>query len=115
MYLGEFGTGNAANDLASTGAGSQGQWFTDLVNFIQSSYTLTSTNNSGIPVSSLNWTYWALNSEDNYALLGSNYSGLANPEKEYSYLCYVQRGPLAIPPGSSPGQCGSTGSLPAPQ
>ena len=63
----------------------------------------------------LNWTYWALNTEDSYALLGSGYTGLANPAKEYSFLCAVQQGPLALPPGSGTGRCGSTGALPRPQ
>ena len=32
----------------------------------------------------------------------------------YSFLCVIERGPLAVPPGSGPGHCGSTGPLPAP-
>jgi endoglucanase len=114
MYLGEFGTGNASSDLFSTGAGSEGQWFTDLVNFIGSSYQLTSTNDSGIAVTNLQWTYWALNTEDSFALLGKNYTGLANPTKEYTFLCSIQQGPLSILPGTGAGQCGSTGALPGP-
>ena len=62
----------------------------------------------------LNWTYWALNTEDSYALLGSGYTGLANATKEYSFLCVVQKAPLAIPPGSGTGQCGSTSPNPLP-
>jgi endoglucanase len=113
LYLGEFGTGNTSSDLYSLGPGSEGQWFTDLVNFIQSSYGCSS-NCSGYPVTSLNWTYWALNTEDSDALLGNNYTGLANPNKEYSFLCMVQQGLLAVPHGSGTGQCGSTGPLPSP-
>ncbi|MDQ2906703.1 MAG: hypothetical protein ABI456_20690 [Ktedonobacteraceae bacterium] len=112
VWIGEFGTGNNSSDLASTGAGSEGQWFTDLVNFIKSSY---GSGGSGVNVSNLNWTYWALNGEDSFALLNSNYNGLANPTKEYSYLCFAETGPLAVPLGSGSGQCGSTGGLPAPQ
>ncbi len=111
VWLGEFGTGNGTSDLASSGAGSQGQWFTDLVNFIKSSY---GGGGSGIAVSNLDWTYWALNGEDSFALLNGSYSGLANPTKEYSYLCFMETGPLAVPTGSGSGQCGSTGALPAP-
>jgi Cellulase (glycosyl hydrolase family 5) len=111
VWIGEFGTGNGESDLASPMRGSQGQWFTDLINFIQSSYTRTAKNYSGIPVKSLNWTYWALNSEDSYALLGEQYSGLANPTKQYSYLCFIARHPVARP--QQP--CGSTGPLPAPR
>jgi aryl-phospho-beta-D-glucosidase BglC (GH1 family) len=115
IYLGEFGTGNNNSDLYSSGPGSQGQWFTDIVNFIQSSYNACATSScSGYPVRSLNWTYWALNTEDSYALLGNGYTGLANPSKEYSFLCSVQQGPLAVPPGSGGGQCGGTGALPGP-
>ncbi|HEV2493413.1 MAG TPA: hypothetical protein VG204_10145 [Terriglobia bacterium] len=75
---------------------------------------LTSTNNSGVPVRSLNWTYWALNGEDSFALLGSSYTGLANPAKEYTFLCSDQQGAFAVPPGLGAGQCGSTGPLPKP-
>ena len=101
--------------VATTGNGSEGQWFTDLINFVNSSYALTTANNSGIPVSHLQWTYWALNVEDGDGLLGTSDTGLAYPTKEYSYLCFNQSGPFAIPPGTGSGQCGSTGSLPAPQ
>ncbi|RAQ97196.1 cellulose binding domain-containing protein [Thermogemmatispora tikiterensis] len=112
VWIGEFGTGNSASDLVSSGAGSQGQWFTDLVNFIKSSY---GGGGSGVAVSNLNWTYWALNGEDSYGLLNGQYNGLANPTKEYSFLCFIETGPLAVPAGSGSGQCGSTGPLPAPQ
>jgi endoglucanase len=115
IYIGEFGTANADSDLYSTGAGTQGQWLTDMINFVQSSYARTTANDSGVPVTHLNWTYWALNDEDSYALLGANYAGLENPKKEYSFLCFIQQGPLALPLGSGPGQCGSTGALPNPQ
>ncbi len=111
VWIGEFGTGNSTSDLVSSGAGSQGQWFTDLMNFIKSSY---GSGGSGIAVSNLNWTYWALNGEDSFALLTGSYTGLQNPTKEYSYLCFAETGPLAVPSGSGSGQCGSTGALPAP-
>ena len=112
VWIGEFGTGNGNGDLASTGAGSQGQWFTDLLNFIKSSY---GSGGSGVAVSNLDWTYWALNGEDSFALLNGSYNALANTTKEYSYLCSIETGPLALPAGSGSGQCGSTGALPAPQ
>jgi endoglucanase len=114
IWVGEFGTANADSDLISTGAGSQGQWFTSMINFIQSSYNLTPSNDSGLPVQSINWTYWALNEEDSYSLLATGYTGLENPKKEYSFLCFIQRGPLAVAPGTGAGQCGSTGALPRP-
>ena len=117
VYIGEAGTGNNNSDLFTTGNGSQGQWFTDLVNLIQSSYSSTPTtagNYSGYPVSNIHWTYWALNTEDSDALLGSGYTGLANPTKEYTFLCAIETGPFAIPAGSGMNQCGSTGTLPSP-
>jgi endoglucanase len=112
VWIGEFGTGNDPYDLASNMPGSQGQWFTDLINFIQSSYDRTARNDPGIPVAPLNWTYWAINSDDIYALLGDQYTELANPAKQYSFLCYILRSP---PHGSHlPRPCGATGALPPP-
>jgi len=83
-----------------------------MLNFIKSSY---GSGGSGVSVSNLDWTYWALNGEDSFALLNGAYSGLNNPIKEYSYLCFIQTGSPALPPGSGSGQCGSTGAFPAPQ
>ncbi|HSJ86783.1 MAG TPA: cellulase family glycosylhydrolase [Anaerolineales bacterium] len=114
VYIGEFGTANADTDLTSTTRGSQGQWFTDMVAFVQSSRNNTPTNASGIAVSNLHFAYWSLNDEDAYAILGASYSGLENPKKVYSYLCYIESGPFAPPFGSGAGQCSSTGALPAP-
>jgi endoglucanase len=59
LWVGEFGTGNAAADVSDSTPGSQGQWFSSLVSYIQA-------NN-------LDWTYWALNGEDSYGLLDNNY------------------------------------------
>jgi hypothetical protein len=114
MFVGEIGTGNAASDLTSTVRGSQGQWWTDVVNFVISSREKTAVNDSGTAVQDLHWAYWSLNGNDAYALLGSNFTGLANPIKQYSYNCFMQSGPLAVPRGPGPNQCGSTGPLPAP-
>lgn len=115
VYVGEFGTGNLDTDLFTTGAGSQGQWMTSLVNFIASSYasTITAVNNPGIPVSNLHWTYWTLNTAS-YGVLGRSYSGLEHPKKEYSFLCFIQQGDVAVAMSASTGGCGSTGTLPAP-
>ena len=57
MFVGELGTGNAASDLTSSVRGSQGQWFTDFVNFIASSWSRTPTNDSGTAVSRVHWAY----------------------------------------------------------
>jgi endoglucanase len=76
VWVGEFGTTNNMADIQSSSPGSQGQWFQSLVNFLQ--------NNP-----SLNWTYWALNGEDSYALLNSQYNGIANSTKQ-SMLATIQ-------------------------
>jgi endoglucanase len=110
VWIGEFGTGNTVGDLVSPTPGTQGQWFTDLINFIESSYMRTALNDSGIPVHSLNWTYWALNSDDDYSLFGMGYTGLANPSKQYSFLCFILPTPSRAFQPQHP--CGFTGSLP---
>jgi endoglucanase len=60
LWLGEFGTDNDSSDIQNAAAGSQGQWFEDLVSYLQLN-------------ASIQWTYWALNGEDSYGLLNSNY------------------------------------------
>ena len=60
VWLGEFGTLNDNADIQSTTPGSEGQWFSSLVQFLGAN-------------SSLSWTYWALNGEDSYGLLDTNY------------------------------------------
>ena len=60
VWLGEFGTLNDNADIQGTTPGSEGQWFSSLVQFLGAN-------------SSLSWTYWALNGEDNYGLLDTNY------------------------------------------
>ena len=70
VWLGEFGTTNNSADIQSSAAGSEGQWFQSLVSFLHSN-------------SALSWTYWALNGEDNYGLLDSNYDATpANAQKQ---------------------------------
>lgn len=60
IWVGEFGTDNTPSDIVNTTPGSQGQWFSSLVAYIGRHQWM-------------NWTYWALNGEDEYALLDSNY------------------------------------------
>ena len=60
VWVGEFGTDNTASDIESTTAGSQGQWFESLVAYLTANPWM-------------GWTYWALNGEDPYDLLDSNY------------------------------------------
>lgn len=69
VWIGEFGTDNKNIDIENTAAGSEGQWFESLVTFFQ--------NNPN-----LSWTYWALNGEDSFALLNSQYNGIANTTKQ---------------------------------
>jgi aryl-phospho-beta-D-glucosidase BglC (GH1 family) len=60
VWLGEFGSTNNASDLQDSVAGSQGQWFESLVQYLGSNENVS-------------WTYWALNGEDNYGLLDTKY------------------------------------------
>jgi hypothetical protein len=77
VWLGEFGTDNTSADIENTAAGSQGQWFESLVSYLQ--------NNP-----SINWTYWALNGEDTYALLDGNYDATPSSSLKQSELESIQ-------------------------
>jgi len=84
VWLGEFGTDNTAADIQNTAPGSQGQWFESLVTYLQ-----------GNP--SINWTYWALNGEDSYGLLDSNYDATPPSAAKQSLLQSIQ-----FPLGATP-------------
>jgi len=60
VYLGEFGTTNEDLDLQNEAPGSQGQWFSSLVDFLNADQEL-------------NWGYWAVNGEDHYGLFSETY------------------------------------------
>ncbi len=60
VWVGEFGTDNTPSDVVNSAPGSQGQWFSSLVAYVGQHQWM-------------NWTYWALNGEDDYGLLDSNY------------------------------------------
>ena len=77
VWLGEFGTENQDSDVQGTANGSQGQWFSSLVSFLKSS-------------PAVNWTYWALNGEDNYGLLDSNYDSTPVDALKQSTLASIQ-------------------------
>jgi len=77
VWLGEFGTDNTSTDIENTAAGSQGQWFQSLVSFLSSNPALS-------------WTYWALNGEDSYALLDSNYDSTPVSATKQSLLASIQ-------------------------
>ncbi len=61
VWIGEFGTSNVDSDVESSEPGSEGQWFTTLVQFLSSH-------------PSVGWTYWGINGEDRYGLLDANYA-----------------------------------------
>jgi endoglucanase len=77
VWLGEFGTDNTSTDIENTTAGSQGQWFETMVSYL--------TSNTAI-----NWTNWALNGEDSYALLDSNYDATPVSSLKQSLLASIQ-------------------------
>jgi endoglucanase len=77
VWLGEFGTDNTSADVESATAGSQGQWFQSLVAYLQNS-------------PAVDWTYWALNGEDSYGLLDSNYNAVPPSTLKQSLLASIQ-------------------------
>jgi len=93
VWVGEFGTGNGATDVSDTTPGSQGQWFSALVSFLTANPWL-------------NWTYWALNGEDSYALLDNGYDATPASAAKQNLLATVEF-PL---PGASTGSPSPTGS-----
>jgi endoglucanase len=93
VWVGEFGTDNTASDVQSSAAGSQGQWFEDLVSYLH-----------GNPW--MGWTYWALNGEDSYDLLDNNYDPAPVSAPKQSLLAGIQF-PL---PGAVNGTPPPTGS-----
>ena len=94
IWVGEFGTPNSNADVQSSVAGSQGQWFQSLVNFLQ--------NNP-----SMNWAYWALNGNDPYALVNNNWSAVLLPAKQ-QMLSAIQ-----FPLGGGGGNCAQAPGAPA--
>lgn len=77
VWLGEFGTTNNAGDISSTTPGSQGQWFSSLISFLKTN-------------SNIDWTYWALNGEDSYGLLDSNYDSTPASGQKQQALASIQ-------------------------
>jgi len=93
VWVGEFGTDNTAADVSSSGAGTQGQWFSSLVAYIKSNPWM-------------GWTYWALNGEDPYNLLDGSYDPAPVSGAKQSLLASIQF-PL-------PGAGGGSSSSPPP-
>jgi endoglucanase len=94
VWLGEFGTDNTSTDIENTAAGSQGQWFQTLVGFLKAT-------------PGIQWTYWALNGEDEYGLLDSNYDQTPASALKQSLLAGIQ-----FPLSGSGGSGGTGGSTP---
>ena len=84
VWLGEFGAPNDERTLTGSEPGSEGQWFTSLVSYLQSH-------------PSIGWSYWGLNGDDRYALLDINYSGPASPIKS-RLLASIRRTADTQPP-----------------
>src|ERR1039457_4227880 len=93
VWVGEFGTDNTAADVESSAAGSQGQWFESLVAYLSANPWM-------------GWTYWALNGEDSYDLLDSNYDATPVSALKQSLLAGVQ----FLLPGAVNGTPPPTGS-----
>jgi len=93
LYIGEFGTLNTAADVQSSTPGSQGQWFSSLVQYIAGK-------------ASLNHAYWAMNGNDRYALFNNNFNGIVNQQK-LSLLQTIQF-PLDQQQGNTPAINGVT-------
>ena len=77
VWVGEFGTGNTAADVDTSAPGSQGQWFRSLVSYLAGHRWM-------------GWTYWALNGEDPYNLLGSNYGAAPASAAKEALLATLQ-------------------------
>jgi endoglucanase len=87
IFIGEMGTLNSNADIQSSTPGSQGQWFSSLVQYLNGK-------------SSMGWAYWAMNGNDRYALFNNNFNGIVNPTK-LSLLQPLQF-PLDQQPGNTP-------------
>jgi endoglucanase len=87
VWLGEFGTNPADQDVESQTAGSQGQWFSTLLAFLRSQPRV-------------NWAYWAVNSEDTDGLFAHNYEAPPRTSLRLEQLATIQfplnESPLAI-------------------
>ena len=85
VWVGEFGTENVDSDVYGSASGSQGLWFQSLIGYLKAQ-------------PSLNWTYWALNGEDSYGLLDSNYDATPVSASKQNSLATIQ---FALSPGTT--------------
>jgi len=97
VWVGEFGTDNNASDVRNSAAGSQGQWFQSLISYLQANPELS-------------WTYWALNGEDSYGLLDSNYNSTPPSATKQSLLASIQ---YPLSGGGSTSFCKAVPAAPA--
>jgi endoglucanase len=84
VWLGEFGTDNNATDIQNSAPGTQGQWFESLVSYLRTN-------------TAISWTYWALNGEDSYGLLDSNYDATPPSSAKQSLLQSIQSSAATAP------------------
>ena len=87
IFVGEFGTLNSNADIQSTTPGSQGQWFSSTVQYLQGK-------------SAMSHAYWAMNGNDRYALFNDSFNGIVNQSK-LTLLQTIQF-PLDQQPGNVP-------------
>ncbi len=88
VWLGEFGTTNGNADIAGSAPGSQGQWFQSMIQFLTAH-------------PAIDWTYWALNGEDAFGLLDSNYDAIPASAQKQQALASIQF-PLTGSGGGTP-------------
>jgi endoglucanase len=96
IWVGEFGVPNS--DAGTTAAGSEGQWFASLIQYIKAT-------------PAMGWTYWALNGEDRYGLLDGSYSISSASATKQSLLASIQF-PLSGTTASPSGSASASGSAP---
>jgi len=92
VWVGEFGTPNGATDASDSTPGSQGQWFSGIVQYIKAN--------------TLSWTYWALNGEDAYGLVDNQYDPTPVSAAKQSALATLEF-PFGTPPSSAPPTSGT--------
>ena len=77
IMVGEFGTTNSADEISSTTPGSQGQWFSAMISYLRKN-------------PSMGWTYWALNGNDDFGLLGAQFGPTPLSSAKQQLLATIQ-------------------------
>ncbi len=99
VWLGEFGTTNTSTDIQNSAAGSQGQWFSALVSFLA--------NHPNI-----NWTYWAVNGEDDFGLLDKSYDAIPVSSIKQQMLSSLKFNLVGLGGAGGTPTCGTTPAVP---